>query len=137
MFPYAESGVWTSTGVANSLVSGGPPPHTPFFCAECLFGRNPKALEGVVLRGFPPWESCFLILVLELPRSLVLIGAACYHGASRAPSAEAASARPQGARSAEGALRCGRGLSGSALYSAGCLWTPELAGAILKSSVPP
>ena len=31
VFPYAESGVWTSTGVANSLVSGGAPtPHRPF-----------------------------------------------------------------------------------------------------------
>ena len=30
VFPYAESGVWTSTGVANSLVSGGAPtPHSP------------------------------------------------------------------------------------------------------------
>ena len=52
----------------------------------------------------------FAAFPLELPRSLVLIGAACYHGASRVPSA------------------AGGGLSGSALYSAGCLWTPELTG---------
>ena len=108
-YPKAPTGLF-DTGVATSLVWRGAPTHHPlFFAPSAFFGRNPKALEGVVLRGFPPWESCFLILVLELPRSLVPVGAACYHAATRAPSAEAASARPQGARSAEGALRCGRG----------------------------
>ena len=37
VFPYAERGVWTSTGVANSLVSGGAPTHTPFFLRRVPF----------------------------------------------------------------------------------------------------
>ena len=42
MFPYAESGVWTSTGVANSLVSGGAPTPHPLFLRRipCPYGDS-------------------------------------------------------------------------------------------------